>query len=171
MESSGVPPGKFSSQPAMRWVSRWEIHLIDELSFHDPVHGLITVPAGFVSDLASIRILRTICLWGLGLAAIGKFFLWFFVGLAVTLTWLSNACWFVAVVALALYALVVGYGARAAILHDWLYTVAELPRAVCDEVFERALRTGDGVAWWRSKGLFWTGVRIGGAGSYQTAAD
>jgi hypothetical protein len=31
--------------------------------FNDPVHGELVVPDTFVSDLASIRILREICRW------------------------------------------------------------------------------------------------------------
>lgn len=162
---AAVPGGKFGARPLLRWISRWRVELHEDLVFSDPVHGLITVPAGFVSDLASIRMLRTICLWGLAVAALGKACLLVFSGLAFALTWLSSACWMVALIALALYAMVVGYGAHASILHDWLYTIGWLSRLQCDAVYYRALHTGDGTARWRSS-IFWTGVRIGGARHY-----
>ncbi|MBD1554753.1 DUF1353 domain-containing protein [Pseudomonas typographi] len=153
--------GKFAADVAVRQVSRWEFTLLEPLAFDDSEHGLIEVPTGFTSDLASIRILREICRW----AAVAAVLLGLFLA---EWPWASALAWTVAVVALALYGLVVGYGMRSAILHDWLYTKALLARAECDSVFSRALRTGDGTARWRAW-LFYAGVRIGGAGHYGTA--
>ncbi|WP_263264031.1 DUF1353 domain-containing protein [Pseudomonas sp. RIT-PI-S] len=81
------------------------------------------------------------------------------------LAWAVAVCWAVAAGALALYGLAVGYGMRAAILHDWLYSTALLPRIDCDAVLSRAMRSGDGTARWRTF-LFWAGVRLGGSSRY-----
>lgn len=48
------------------------------------------------------------------------------------------------VIALAIYSLLVGYGMRASILHDWLYTFWPFTRRECDDIYHRALTTGDG---------------------------
>ncbi|MFK3973784.1 DUF1353 domain-containing protein [Pseudomonas sp. NPDC087358] len=148
--------GKFDIKPAVRFVSRWNVQLLEPLTFHDPLYGLLTVPAGFTSDLASIRILREVCRWA-ALAAL--------VGWIVAWGWLATALLVLAIVALALYGLLAGYGMRAAILHDWLYTVGLLPRGPSDAVFYRANTTGDGTARWRAA-IFWQGVRLGGSTSY-----
>lgn len=149
--------GKFSAGVAMRQVSRWEFQLLEDLVFNDLVHGLRIVPAGFVSNLASIRILREICRWAAVAAIIGGFLM---------PGWFSTVCWLISVIALALYGIVVGYGMRSAILHDYEYTVGELPRAACDELYERANHTGDGTARWRTLGLFYPAVRLFGASYY-----
>lgn len=63
-----------------------------------------------------------------------------------------------------LYSYLVGYGNKAATIHDWLYRHGLYTRAICDEVFHRAL-LAEGVdstrAW-----LMYQGVRIGGESSY-----
>ncbi|WP_258306553.1 DUF1353 domain-containing protein [Pseudomonas prosekii] len=65
-----------------------------------------------------------------------------------------------------LFALVAGYGNYAATVHDWLYTTGQVSRKDADAVFYRALRA-EGVARWRAW-LFWSGVRLGGAGRYRS---
>lgn len=149
--------GKFGSGVATRQVSRWEFELLEDLIFNDPVNGLRIVPTGFVSNLASIRILREICRWAAVAAMFGALFL---------PGWFSVACWIISVTALSLYGLVVGYGMRAAILHDYEYAIGELPRAACDAMYERANHTGDGTARWRTLCLFYPAVRIFGASHY-----
>ncbi|WP_277962055.1 DUF1353 domain-containing protein [Pseudomonas sp. RIT-To-2] len=67
------------------------------------------------------------------------------------------------------FALVSGYGNYAATVHDWLYSTGQFSRKVSDGVFYRALRA-EGVAQWRA-GLFWAGVRAGGAAHYANAAN
>jgi len=63
-----------------------------------------------------------------------------------------------------LYALLIGYGNKAATIHDFLYRNGKHTRSICDEVFHRAL-LAEGVdeerAW-----LMYSGVRLGGASSY-----
>jgi hypothetical protein len=157
-----LPLGKFDVHPSVRFTSRWDASTQEALTFNDAIHGLLTVPADFNSDLASIRILREVCRW----AAIGALVSWIFVW-----GWLATALLVLAIVTLAIYGLLAGYGMRAAILHDWLYTVGVLSRAECDAVFYRALWTGDGTARWRAV-IFWLGVRLGGSTSYiKTAAN
>lgn len=58
-------------------------------------------------------------------------------------------------------------GHEAAVIHDWLYTVHALDRAMSDAVFEEALLAG-GEPRWRAW-LMWLGVRIGGAGPWEAA--
>lgn len=151
-----TPAGKFDIHPAVRFTSRWDVATQEPLAFSDPVHGLLTVPVDFYSDLASIRILREVCRWATIGALAGWIFAW---------GWLASALLVLAIITLALYGLLTGYGMRAAILHDWLYTVGILSRAECDAVFYRALTTGDGTARWRAL-IFWLGVRLGGSTSY-----
>lgn len=153
-----TPAGKFAALAALRQLSRWEFQLLGRLVFVDPVYGLREVPAGFVSDLASIRVLRNVCFWGSVLAILLACLPWF-------AAWLSVLCGVIALVALVLYGVVAGYGLRAAILHDYEYSLGQLPRSGCDAILYRALHTGDGTAAWRSA-LFWIGVRIGGASHY-----
>lgn len=152
-----IPVGKFGAGVAIRQISRWGFQVLEVLEFNDPVFGVRSVPVGFVSNLASIRILREICRWAAIAAIIGGLFL---------PGWFSAACWIVSVVVLALYGIVVGYGMRAAILHDYEYTIGELPRAGCDAMYERANNIGDGTARWRTLGLFYPAVRLFGASHY-----
>jgi hypothetical protein len=159
-----TPVGKFSGRPNVQQISRWTFRLNEDLTFNDPVHGLRTCPAGYVSDLASIRILRRLCQWTASLAVVAAVLI--FVLAARKWEWLVSCFGIASVVFLALYAMVVGYGMGPAFIHDWEYDLAQLSRRDCDALFERALHTGDGTARWRSLGLFWAGVRIGGHWSY-----
>lgn len=154
-----IPVGKFSVRPAVRFIDRWQVSMLEPMTFNDPVHGLLTVPFNFVSDLASIRILREVCRWCAVTALSGTPF-------STDYPWTNTALWIIAVAALALYGILAGYAMRAAILHDWLYTTGVLSRRDADAVFERASHTGDGTAKWRTLGLFWPGVRLGGYWSY-----
>lgn len=151
-----IPVGKFDTHPAVRFTSRWNVATQELMNYNDLAHGVLIVPADFDSDLASIRILQEICRW----AAIGALFGWIFAW-----GWLAAALLVLTIITLALYGLLAGYGMRAAILHDWLYTTGALSRADCDAVFYRALTTGDGTARWRAS-IFWLGVRLGGSPSY-----
>jgi hypothetical protein len=73
------------------------------------------------------------------------------------------------------YAILVGYGDKAATIHDWLYRGNGIQRDTggiyyptrleCDQIFYRALRA-EGVARWRAL-LFYAGVRVGGMSSYK----
>lgn len=148
--------GKFDIQPAIRYVDRWDVRVLEPMAFNDLVHGELVVPAGFESDMASIRGLREACRWSAILALVCWLLAW---------SWIAVAGLVVAVLALALYGLLAGYGMRAAVLHDWLYTACSLSRSEADAVLYRALCTGDGTARWRS-GIFWIGVRVGGAAHF-----
>ncbi|WP_341522220.1 DUF1353 domain-containing protein [Pseudomonas sp. G.S.17] len=153
-----TPIGKFDVRPDIRFISRWDVEMRQEMGFNDPVHGLIVVPNTFVSDLASIRILREICRWCAVTALTGG-------TLVDSYPWTRAALIVIAVIALAIYGLLVGYGMRASILHDWLYTFGPLTRRECDDIYYRALTTGDGTARWRAW-IFFLGVRLGGHWSY-----
>jgi hypothetical protein len=113
-----VAVGKFDVRPAIRFISRWEVDVLEPLVFNDPLHGLQVVPDRFRSDLASIRVLREACRW----AAIGALAGWVFAW-----GWSAVSLLVLAIGSLALYGLLAGYGMRAAILHDWLYEVGILP--------------------------------------------
>lgn len=73
------------------------------------------------------------------------------------------------------YALLAGYGDKAATIHDWLYsgfgieredgTIYYPARKECDQALYRALRD-EGLARWRAW-MFYIGVRIGGASSFE----
>ncbi|MFJ3469041.1 DUF1353 domain-containing protein [Pseudomonas sp. NPDC090201] len=150
--------GRFGAGVAVRQVSRWQFQLLESLVFNDPIHGVLTVDFGFQSDLASIRMLRTVSVVGAIVAlAVGA--------MVPGAPWISALCWAVALVAIVLYALLTGYGMAPAILHDRLYEAGGLSRSECDAVFYRALHMGDGVAKWRA-GIFWVGVRLGGMAHY-----
>ncbi|WP_137279213.1 DUF1353 domain-containing protein [Pseudomonas rhizoryzae] len=153
--------GKFDNGVALRQIERYRFRLLEPLVFNDPLHGLLAVPVDFESDLASVRVLREICRWSAIVAVLAALLL-------SATPWVLSLSLLVALAALVLYGLVVGYGMRAAILHDWLYSTGLLSRAEADAVLYRALHAGDGVAAWRAW-LFWSGVRIGGAGHYGTA--
>ncbi len=153
-----IAAGKFGTGVAIRQIERWRFRLLEPLTFNDPVHGLLQVPEAFESDLASVRALRKICRWAAIVAVLAGLLL-------VAAPWVAGLSWAIAIIALALYGLVVGYGMRAAILHDWLYTEARLPRNQCDAIYWLAPRTGAGIAYWRA-GIFWVGVRLGGRLNY-----
>lgn len=124
--------------------------LISPLEYLDPGHGLIQVPANFLTDFASLRGMRTAAVALLVLGALLS-------ALSLKVGALVQILGFVC---LALYAAVVNYGQVAATLHDWLYTCCDLPRAAADQVFYNALRS-TGHARWRAR-LMWAGVRLGG---------
>jgi len=151
-------PGKFDLKPDIRYISRWEVEMRQDMAFYDPIYGPITVQKSFVSDLASIRILREICRWCAVAALTGG-------TLVHSYPWIRTALVIIAVISLAIYGLLVGYGMRASILHDLLYTTGQFSRRDCDAIYYRALTTGDGTARWRSL-IFWIGVRLGGHWSY-----
>lgn len=151
--------GKFGDLATTRQLSRWEFQLLGRIAFHDPVYGLREVPAGFVSDLASIRVLRNVCYWFAVVAILLACLPWL-------PAWVSLLAGGIALGALVLYGVVAGYGMRSAILHDYEYSLGEIPRAGCDAILYRALRTGDGTAAWRSA-IFWVGVRLGGSAHYR----
>lgn len=112
--------------------------MLDDFAYNDEVFGLIRVKKGFETNYASLDALRNLFLFPL-------------------------------------FALLAGYGDKAATIHDWLYsgnpiiladgTERYLTRKEADEVFYRALRD-EGIARWRA-GIFYTGVRIGGASSFK----
>lgn len=73
-----------------------------------------------------------------------------------------------------IYSAVVGYGRKAATIHDWLYSGFGIKtegktiypsRKEVDKIFYRALRE-EGIARWRAA-LMYAGVRIGGRSSYK----
>lgn len=65
------------------------------------------------------------------------------------------------------FALLGQYGHAAAVLHDWLYSTGQLPRAAADRLFLNALRSS-GIARWRAW-LMFAGARVGGARRYSHA--
>lgn len=144
----------YNGKLAAEQLSRWKWRLTRDLSYDDALEaGLITAPAGFNTDFATLRPLRTLwVIWLLALvicASVGYVYsdhLW--VNLLLGGLWLF------------LYAMLAGYGNAASTIHDLLYTQKKLPRAVCDRVFYRALRD-EGVTRWRAI-LFYVGVRAGG---------
>nr|WP_314583839.1 hypothetical protein [uncultured Pseudomonas sp.] len=153
--------GKFDRYPLMRQTARWEWQLGEAVTFNDPEVGPITVPAGYRSDLASIRILREVFRWfvivGLLLAALSLL-------LDVPLALAVAAC-VLAALAILLYAAIAGYGNRMGAVHDFLYGQAKFPKAVCDQVLWRMARTGEGMARWRAA-IFYLGPVLGGARYY-----
>lgn len=114
---------------------RFRKTLMAPLVYNDKQGARIEVNVGFVTDLASIYILRIL--------------------LPVV------------------YAMLSGYGDKAAVVHDYLYTLhgyyhngeyQAVTRKQADQLFFRALRA-EGVARWRAY-LFYAGVRIGGGFSW-----
>jgi hypothetical protein len=57
---------------------------------------------------------------------------------------------------------------KAAVVHDFLYSDARMPRSKCDAIFLEACKAS-GVSWWQ-RWLMWAGVRIGGASHYTPRA-
>ncbi len=66
------------------------------------------------------------------------------------------------------YWLTGGKAKKAAVVHDWLYSVGSCERAWCDDVYCALARAGR-LAPWR-RGLMWAGVRLGGWANYGKAA-
>jgi len=50
--------GKFDVKPNIRYISRWKVEMRQPMTFSDLVDGLIVVPAGYLTNFASIRGLR-----------------------------------------------------------------------------------------------------------------
>lgn len=139
--------------------------------YQDADCGLVQVPAGFDTDFASVRPLRTMSLVALVLSltigALGVGAGW--LGLALigaVMASLGGALGALGFGVLLLYAAVVGYGNGPAVIHDYLYTTGELSRKDSDRVFYSALRSS-GTARWRAW-LMWGGVRIGGRKRYRS---
>lgn len=129
--------------------------LIKPFTYIDVEHGEVEAPAGFRTDFASVKPLRTIAV---ALLVLGVAFGWLWPALGTVLVPVGFG-------ALALYASVVGYGSAAAVIHDRLYASGQLSRKAADRVFYNALRSS-GVARWRAW-LMWAGVRIGGHWRYK----
>lgn len=151
---------KFSAELSLTHIDRWNRVIDKPFTFYDEVEGPITVPAGFYTDLASVLILREIAKWafvaGMGSLAVFVLMPWIFAVLAVVCFCMTG-----------FYAIVAGYGPQAAALHDFLYRTPSIniTRKRADAVFYRALHHGEGIAEWRSKGM-WAGVRAGGKSSF-----
>lgn len=67
------------------------------------------------------------------------------------------------------YLIVGGRGARAAVIHDWLYKLRKTSRKMADEIFAEALKASgynSFVVW-----LMYAGVRIGGGAYWREAPD
>lgn len=58
-----------------------------------------------------------------------------------------------------------GIGDYAAAVHDYLYSVCEYPREICDKIFREILIHVDGTSEARAQGMY-LGVRLGGASHY-----
>jgi hypothetical protein len=58
-----------------------------------------------------------------------------------------------------------GIGDYGAVVHDWLYTTREYPRALCDAIFEQVLIHIDKTSEFRA-GAMHLGVRLGGGSAY-----
>lgn len=100
---------------------RWT--LLADLCFDSPTLGRVCVPAGFITDFASVPRL--------------PFVFWF-------------------------------YGDRArkaAVIHDYLYQSATVPRSVADQVFSEAM-AALGMAPW-TRGPMWAAVRLFGWRAYR----
>lgn len=132
-----------------------DARLLRDFTYHDQKHGTICVPAGFATDFASVKPLRTIA-WGLLALSLFVGLFWPELGAGIGSAGYG---------ALALYASVVGYGDAAATIHDWLYSTGQLSRKDSDLVFHSAL-CASGVARWRAW-MMWVGVRIGGHWRYR----
>lgn len=129
--------GKFSDFDT-RQVGKRLYEMLADFTYHDEVFGPIVVKQGFTTNYASLDSLRNLALFPL-------------------------------------YALLADYGDKAATIHDWLYSghpitlpdgsLKVLSRKEADEVFYRALRD-EGIARWRA-GIFYVGVRLGGARHFE----
>lgn len=137
---------------------RWR--LAGPLVFNDPVHGRIELTPGLVTDLATIRPVRSVAVLGFAVALLLQLTPW---GL------LSDLSALLGLAALAVYAAVAGYGHASSAIHDGLYLMAHLPRAECDAVYYRALRA-EGAARWRAR-IMWLGPRLGGWRRYGRDRD
>lgn len=115
----------FTTPADLRMLENYKFELLEAFEYHVgayPSDEVIRVPAGFVTDLASVPR----ALWAV-LPPHGKY-------------------------------------AKAAIIHDYLYTKGEVPRLEADRVFSEAMEVL-GVPKWKRKLMYWA-VRAFGAGSY-----
>lgn len=144
-----IQQGEFSGNLKSEEIARHMIKLLEALTFNDKEKGEVTIPAGYISDKASILVLRNTA----------KYLAILFVILGAKFTLPA----FIAIFLIVVYASLAGYGDKAAVIHDWLYdTLSEhnLSRKECDVVFYRALRAS-GNSQWRSY-CFLVGVRMFG---------
>ena len=65
------------------------------------------------------------------------------------------------------YELFGNVAARAAVVHDYLYTSGRESRSIADAVLREAMES-IGVPWWQRWGM-WAGVRLGGASHYTSS--
>lgn len=150
--------GKFISPLKSQQLHKWGHRLLDDLVYNDDEFGVIIVKAGFETDFASVYALRTTAYFSASASVCTAF-------CPVLPTWATMLALLVALVALLLYSLVVGYGNLAGTVHDYLYSWGRLTRRQADAVLYRGLRA-EGVAAWRAW-LFWLGVRLGGASHFK----
>ena len=142
-----VLPGKKFSRFVVQHERRRSYKLWEPLLYIDKEFGSLVVPKEFDTDFASIDALRphgAIGLVNLIMGYFSGFFLWL------------------------LYLLLIGYGDRAATIHDYLYRKScsyKVSRKAADRVFYNALRE-DGVARWRAW-IYYGGVRLFGFYAYK----
>lgn len=161
LEPEVTERGHFDTNLTAEQYDRWEWGLTRELVYQDPVHGTITVPAGFKTNFASLRILRT-----LAVALILTSLLISLLPLPAVVSLLLKV---IGAGLIILYAALIGYGNAASAVHDYLYDeicTLGLSRPESDDVIYRAARA-EGVARWRAS-PFYIGVRIGGKSHYKT---
>jgi len=123
----------------------WKMYM--PMLYKDKDYGDIVVPQDFDTDFASIQSLRPNVLKGI---------------INIIMSWFSSFLLWI------IYLLLIGYGDRAATVHDYLYRKScayKVSRAVADRVFYNALRA-EGIARWRAW-IFYGGVRLGGFYAYK----
>lgn len=150
--------GLFVTPLDTRQQGKFQHRLLGALAYNDDQFGGIVVPEGFETDFASVYALRDTACFSAGASVCTAL-------CPVLPSWAAMLALVVALVALALYAIVVGYGNKAATVHDYLYSWGRLTRRQADAVLYRGLRA-EGVAAWRAW-LFWLGVRLGGASHFK----
>ena len=64
--------------------------------------------------------------------------------------------------------MLIGIGNRPAVIHDWLYSVADRPRAWCDAVFLAGLQAIPEITWFQSRSMY-LAVRAAGWAFYGKA--
>lgn len=139
-------PGKKFSRFVVLHERRRSYKLWEPLMYRDKDFGDVIVPKDFDTDFASIEALRPKA---------------------------SNLIsmvfgYFSALVLWVLYLLLIGYGDRGAVVHDYLYRkncAYQVSRKVADRVFYNALRE-DGLARWRAW-IYYGGVRLFGFYAYK----
>lgn len=136
--------------------------LIGPFIYIDPQVGPIEVPAGSLTDFASVDAVKHVS-WAVLLLAV---LLSVFCSSDVAV-WLCSALYTIGGLLLLLHSYVVGQGNAAAAVHDWLYSVKikqVSTRAAADRVLRNALisTVRRELAW-----VFWVGVRLGGYWHYR----